>query len=220
MTEASLAAGFDSVMTCFSKGLRAPVGSAVSGSKDFIAEARRVRKLFGGGMRQAGVIAAAALVGLEEERSRLPEDHARATKLAAGLAGIRGIRIDVASVETNIVIFSLEGEWGPAQDVLAKLSSRGILAGDAGPSLDPRSSRTPTSTTSTSSARCARSGRSRRATERLRQHGPRVVRLLVDDGRVGRDAGAGRRRRDREDGIAVPTGAPSSVTTAPTCRIS
>src|SRR5512140_1424655 len=134
VTEASLAAGFDSVMTCFSKGLRAPVGSAVSGSKDFIAEARRVRKLFGGGMRQAGVIAAAALVGLEEERCRLPEDHARATKLAAGLAGVRGIALDVASVETNIVIFSLEGKWGPAQDVLAKLSSRGVLAGAAGPS--------------------------------------------------------------------------------------
>ncbi len=133
VTEASLAAGFDSVMTCFSKGLRAPVGSAVAGSKDFVAEARRVRKLFGGGMRQAGVIAAAALVALEEERSRLPEDHARATKLAAGLAGVRGISLDVASVETNIVIFSLEGKWGPAQDVLAKLSARGILAGAAGP---------------------------------------------------------------------------------------
>jgi threonine aldolase len=130
---ASLAKGFDSVMTCFSKGLRAPVGSAVAGTKDFIAEARRVRKLFGGGMRQVGVIAAAALVGLEEERGRLEEDHARATKLAAGLAGVRGISLDVASVETNIVIFSLEGEWGPAQEVLAKLASRGVLAGAAGP---------------------------------------------------------------------------------------
>ncbi len=134
VSEASLAAGFDSVMTCFSKGLRAPVGSAVTGSKDFIAEARRVRKLFGGGMRQVGVIAAAALVGLEEERSRLPEDHVRATKLAAGLAGIRGIALDVASVETNIVIFSLGEKWGDAAGVLAKLASRGILAGAAGPS--------------------------------------------------------------------------------------
>ncbi len=133
VTEASLAAGFDSVMTCFSKGLRAPVGSAVSGSKAFVAEARRVRKLFGGGMRQAGVIAAAALVALEEERSRLPEDHARATKLAAGLAGLSGIRIDPAAVETNIVRFSLEGNWGDAASVLSKLSARGVLAGDAGP---------------------------------------------------------------------------------------
>ena len=133
VTAASLAAGFDSVMTCFSKGLRAPVGSAVSGSKDFIAEARRVRKLFGGGMRQAGVIAAAALVALEEERSRLPEDHARATKLAAGLAGLRGIHIDPAAVETNIVRFSLEGAWGTSASLLSKLSARGVLAGDGGP---------------------------------------------------------------------------------------
>ncbi len=131
--EATLAAGFDSVMTCFSKGLRAPVGSAVSGSKDFVAEARRVRKLFGGGMRQAGVIAAAALVGLEEERSRLPEDHARATKLAAGLAGLCGIRVDPASVETNIVRFSFDGRWGDSASLLAKLSARGVLAGDSGP---------------------------------------------------------------------------------------
>ncbi len=130
--ESTLAAGFDSVMTCFSKGLRAPVGSAVSGSKDFVAEARRVRKLFGGGMRQAGVIAAAALCALEQERSRLPEDHARATKLAAGLAGIRGVTIDVAAVETNIVIFQLDERWGTADEVLAKLAARGILAGTSG----------------------------------------------------------------------------------------
>jgi len=133
VTEASLAAGFDSVMTCFSKGLRAPVGSAVSGSKDFIAEARRVRKLFGGGMRQAGVIAAAALVALEEERSRLPEDHARATKLAAGLAGLSGIRIEPASVETNILRFSFESRWGDSASLLSKLAARGVLAGDSGP---------------------------------------------------------------------------------------
>jgi threonine aldolase len=92
-----------------------------------------MRKILGGGMRQAGVIAAAALVALEEERSRLPEDHARATKLAAGLAGLSGIRIDPAAVETNIVRFSLEGKWGDAASVLAKLSARGVLAGDAGP---------------------------------------------------------------------------------------
>jgi threonine aldolase len=134
VSEASLAAGFDSVMTCFSKGLRAPVGSAVAGSKAFIAEARRVRKLFGGGMRQAGVIAAAALVGLEDERARLPEDHARAKELAEGLAGIAGITLDVMAVETNIVIFSLEREWAPAQDVVAKLAAHGVLAGAAGPS--------------------------------------------------------------------------------------
>lgn len=133
VTEASLAAGFDSVMTCFSKGLRAPVGSAVSGSKDFIAEARRVRKLFGGGMRQVGVIAAAALVALEEERSRLPEDHARATKLAAGLAGLRGIRIEPSDVETNIVRFSFDDMWGDTESLIARLADRGVLAGSGGP---------------------------------------------------------------------------------------
>jgi threonine aldolase len=132
VTEASLAAGFDSVMTCFSKGLRAPVGSAVSGSKDFIAEARRVRKLFGGGMRQVGVIAAAALVALEEERSRLPEDHARATRLAAGLAGLRGIHIDPTEVETNIVRFSFVGAWGDADSLVGRLADRGVLAGSGG----------------------------------------------------------------------------------------
>jgi threonine aldolase len=134
VSEASLAAGFDSVMTCFSKGLRAPVGSSVAGSRAFIAEARRVRKLFGGGMRQVGVIAAAALVALEDERARLPEDHARAKKLAEGLAGIPGITLDVMAVETNIVIFFLERKWAPAQDVVAKLASHGVLAGAAGPS--------------------------------------------------------------------------------------
>ena len=86
VSEASLAAGFDSVMTCFSKGLRAPVGSAVAGSKAFIAEARRVRKLFGGGMRQAGVIAAAALVALEDERAA-PARGSRAGEEARGGTG-------------------------------------------------------------------------------------------------------------------------------------
>ena len=134
VSEASLAAGFDSVMTCFSKGLRAPVGSAVSGSKAFIAEARRVRKLFGGGMRQAGVIAAAALVGLEDERARLPEDHARAKKLAEGLASISGLRTDPADVETNILMIFLEGDWGEAGAVVSRLSQQGVLVGAAGPS--------------------------------------------------------------------------------------
>ena len=143
-------------MTCFSKGLRAPVGSAVAGSKAFIAEARRVRKLFGGGMRQAGVIAAAALVALEEERSRLPEDHARAKKLAEGLAGIRGIRIDPADVETNILMFFLEGEWGDSARVVAKLRSRGVLAGAAGPTSIRMVTHADVAT-STSTARSARS---------------------------------------------------------------
>jgi threonine aldolase len=132
--EASLAAGLDSVMVCFSKGLRAPVGSAVAGSKEFVAEARRVRKLFGGGMRQAGVIAAAALVGLENERARLPLDHRRAKRLAEALAEIPGVSLDPSTVETNIVILTVEREvFGEAAALVAKLSEKGVLAGVAGP---------------------------------------------------------------------------------------
>ena len=108
VSEASLAHGVDSVMVCFSKGLRAPVGSAVAGSKTFVAEARRVRKLFGGGMRQAGVLAAAALVALEKERGRLPEDHARLARLARELAGLRGVSLDPGAFPTNILIADLD----------------------------------------------------------------------------------------------------------------
>jgi threonine aldolase len=132
--EASLAAGFDSVMVCFSKGLRAPVGSAVAGSKEFVAEARRVRKLFGGGMRQAGVIAAAALVGLEHERARLPLDHRRAKRLAEALAEIEGISLDPATVETNILFLTVAREvFGDAATCAAMLKEKGVLAGAAGP---------------------------------------------------------------------------------------
>jgi threonine aldolase len=132
--EASLAAGFDSVMVCFSKGLRAPVGSAVAGSKEVVSEARRVRKLFGGGMRQAGVIAAAALVGLEHERARLPLDHRRARRLAEALAEIRGVSLDPASVETNILFVTVARDvFGDATTFVAKLREKGVLAGAAGP---------------------------------------------------------------------------------------
>jgi len=132
--EATLAAGFDSVMVCYSKGLRAPVGSAVAGSRDFIAEARRVRKLFGGGMRQVGVIAAAALVALEDERERLVEDHARARRLADGLAPVPGIRLDPSKVETNIVMVELDrSRLGDAASVAMKLRREGVLVGAAGP---------------------------------------------------------------------------------------
>jgi threonine aldolase len=133
VTEASLLSGLDSVMVCFSKGLRAPVGSAVAGSAAFVAEARRVRKLFGGGMRQAGVLAAAALVAIEDERGRLPEDHARLARLAKELAGLRGVSLDPAAFPTNILIADLDqGVFGPATDALARLRERGVLAGAAG----------------------------------------------------------------------------------------
>src|SRR5207245_935739 len=98
----------DTVQFCFSKGLAAPVGSIVCGDAETLAKARRVRKMLGGAMRQAGVIAAAALVALEEMRDRLVDDHRNAKRLAEGLARIPGIRIDAQKVVTNIVSFELD----------------------------------------------------------------------------------------------------------------
>ena len=121
-SESALARGFDSATVTFSKGLGAPVGSALAGAQAFIREARRVRKLFGGGMRQVGVLAAAALVALEN-RSRLAEDHENARRLARGLAEA-GARVEPEKVETNIVIF----EVGNASAFLVRLKERGVLA--------------------------------------------------------------------------------------------
>src|SRR5439155_21160551 len=101
----------DTVQFCFSKGLAAPVGSILCGSAETVAKARRVRKLLGGAMRQAGVIAAAALVGLEEMRDRLGDDHRNAKAFAKGLAETRGIRIDPDRVVTNIVSFEVDPAW-------------------------------------------------------------------------------------------------------------
>jgi threonine aldolase len=98
----------DTVQFCFSKGLAAPVGSILCGDAETVAKARRVRKLLGGAMRQAGVIAAAALVGLEEMRDRLVDDHRNAKRLAEGLARIPGVRIDASRVVTNIVSFEID----------------------------------------------------------------------------------------------------------------
>ena len=98
----------DTVQFCFSKGLAAPVGSILCGDAETVAKARRVRKLLGGAMRQAGVIAAAALVALEEMRDRLADDHRNAKRLAAGLAKIPGVRIDASKVVTNIVSFEID----------------------------------------------------------------------------------------------------------------
>ncbi len=132
---AAVAAGFDSVMFCLSKGLGAPVGSLVCAGKSFIAEARRVRKMFGGGMRQVGVLAAAGLVALRDGPSRLAEDHARAAKLARALVELRGIELDPAQVTTNIVIFRVLPEWfrdgppaeGTSLGLLARLREKGVL---------------------------------------------------------------------------------------------
>jgi threonine aldolase len=116
----------DSVMFCLSKGLCAPVGSLLCGSADFIAEARRARKVVGGGMRQAGVLAAAGIVALEQIAGRMAEDHARARRLADGLAGIPGV--EVSPVATNILYFSLAEDVSKTQEeMVARLAERGIM---------------------------------------------------------------------------------------------
>ncbi len=124
----------DSVTFCLSKGLCAPVGSVLCGSRAFIQEARRARKVLGGGMRQAGVIAAAGVVALEQMTERLVEDHARAKRLAAGLADMPGVMVE--PVFTNILYFSLAPQVTLTTDeVAARLREYGIL-------INPRSGRT------------------------------------------------------------------------------
>ena len=105
--EREYAGHFDSVSVCFSKGLGAPVGSVLAGTDAFIDRARRFRKMVGGGMRQAGIIAAGALFALERHRTRLTQDHANAKTLAAGIASLPGIELNPDFVETNIVIFQI-----------------------------------------------------------------------------------------------------------------
>ncbi len=124
VSEAEYAEPFDTVSVCFSKGLGAPVGSALVGSKASIARARRFRKMFGGGMRQAGFIAAGALYALKHHRQRLAEDHENAKILATGLKDIAGIKIDPATVQTNIVIFETENISAPL--LAAKLQEKGV----------------------------------------------------------------------------------------------
>jgi len=125
IAEREYAALFDTVSVCFSKGLGAPVGSALAGPKSVIERARRFRKMFGGGMRQAGVIAAGALYALRHHRSRLAEDHANARLLASGLANIEGLEADPTQVETNMVRFRVESM--PAEQLVERLKARGVL---------------------------------------------------------------------------------------------
>ena len=118
----------DSVMFCLSKGLGAPVGSLLVGSRAFIDQARVYRKSLGGGMRQAGVLAAAGLIALEKMPARLHDDHANAKFLAAGLAQISGIRLDAGKVATNILVFNVAATGMSSFDICTKLRERGILA--------------------------------------------------------------------------------------------
>ena len=131
-TVAELTKYCDSVQFCLSKGLGAPVGSVLVGSHDFIKEARIWRKRLGGGMRQAGILAAAGLIALEESPKRLYEDHANAKTLAIGLAAIPGIALDVETVETNIVIFDVSGTGRSSTDICTGLKENGILASGFG----------------------------------------------------------------------------------------
>jgi threonine aldolase len=124
-----LVADADSVTFCLSKGLAAPVGSLVCGSKAFIAEARRARKVVGGGMRQAGVIAAAGIVALEQMVDRLAEDHANARALAAGLAELPGIQVEEVPMRTNIVYFRVTQPDLDARKLAARLAEFGVRVG-------------------------------------------------------------------------------------------
>jgi len=129
---ATLAAEADTVSFCFSKGLGAPVGSILTGPSDFIERARPIRRMLGGGLRQSGIIAAAALYALEHHVERLPEDHANARHLAEGLASMPHVVLDPTEVDTNIVFFELE----PAVDGLEfrnRLAEAGVLCSGTGP---------------------------------------------------------------------------------------
>ncbi len=123
----------DSLSFCMSKGLSAPVGSVVCGTQDFIAEARRNRKLLGGGMRQAGIIAAPGIVALDKMVARLAEDHENARQLAEGIAHIPGLSIDVSKVRTNIIYFDIASERITAGKLQTDLEKRGVKALATGP---------------------------------------------------------------------------------------
>lgn len=126
---------FDTVSVCFSKGLGAPVGSALVGPRDFVKQAKRVRKLFGGGMRQAGILAAAALYALEHHIDRLADDHRHAQILAQAIADTPGLRLKPPEVETNLVWFEIEPEAGNARDLQQALRQQGLLVHASGSRL-------------------------------------------------------------------------------------
>ncbi len=129
---ARLARCADSVQFCLSKGLGAPIGSILVGDGVFIERARRIRKMLGGGMRQAGIIAAAGIYGLEHMVDRLEEDHATARRLAEGLAGLPGIEVDPTAVETNIVLFRVVDERFNSASFIDVLWERGVRMGEFG----------------------------------------------------------------------------------------
>ncbi len=125
---AAWVAPFDSVSVCFSKGLGAPIGSMMLGSRDFIEKARRNRKLFGGAMRQVGIIAAAAIYALDNNIKRLADDHANARLLAEGLNNIDGFDVDMPRVQTNIVIADISKTGKDSNEVIGTLDENGVFA--------------------------------------------------------------------------------------------
>ena len=122
----------DDVSFCLSKGLSCPVGSVLCGSQEFIDQARKWRKMVGGGMRQVGVLAAAGLVALDSMIDRLAEDHANARQLAKGLANVPGLSLDADSIQTNIVIFQVDPALGSANDLIRALDGEGVKVGSPG----------------------------------------------------------------------------------------
>jgi threonine aldolase len=123
----------DSVTFCLSKGLAAPAGSVVCGTQEFVSEARRVRKVLGGGMRQAGILAAAGIVALTDMVDRLDEDHQNARKLAQGLAEISGIAIDPTKIRSNILFFEIDKDNLTSEQLTAQLKEYGVRMGPRNP---------------------------------------------------------------------------------------
>ncbi len=121
------AAYFDSVSVCLSKGLGAPVGSVIAGSKEFVEKARKFRKIFGGGMRQAGILAAAGMYALDNNRERLKDDHAKMKYFGRELSNISSLSIDMEAVQTNIIIIGVENTGRQPEEVLAMLKAKGAL---------------------------------------------------------------------------------------------
>lgn len=134
-TVAVLAAPFDLASVALSKGLGCPVGSLIAGSKEAIARAVHARGMFGGAMRQSGIVAAAGLYALDNNLARLPEDHANARLIAERLAGVPGVQLDLDSVQTNIVIFRTKPPAPDAETILTRAKEQGVLVNDFGPRI-------------------------------------------------------------------------------------
>ena len=138
ISAADWAAPFDSVSVCFSKGLGTPVGSALAGTREFVKRGRRIRKLFGGAMRQVGILAAAALYALDHHLDRLAEDHKNARVLAQAIADTPALRLEPPDIDTNLVWVQVDPDLGTAHQIAAALKSRGILVHIAGPHVFQR----------------------------------------------------------------------------------